>query len=395
VAAVSFDPYDYAIHDDPYPRYARLRDEAPLYRNDERDFWALSRHEDVAAAFRDPGRFSNANGVSLDPAAWGPHAHRTMSFLALDPPRHTRMRALVASGFTPRRVRDLEQVIRSLACRYLDRALAKGWFDFVADFAGLLPMDVISDLMGVPEPDRPMLQRLADALVHREPGLHDVPPAGIEAALTLAGYYSDLVADRRRSPADDLTSALLTAEIDGDRLADSEVISFLFLMVVAGNETTTKLLTNAVFWGWRNPAELAKVLLDPSRAGDWAAETLRYDASTQITARTVATEFQAHGRTVPTGARLLLLIGAANRDPAVFAEPDRFDLGRDTSALISFGAGRHYCLGANLARLEAQIALGEFASRVSGYEIDEIGAERVHSVNVRGFAMLPVRAQVR
>jgi cytochrome P450 len=391
--AVTFSPYDYAVHDDPYPCYAKLRDEAPAYRNDELDFWALSRHEDVAAAFRDPARFSSANGVSLDPSAWGPRAHRTMSFLALDPPRHTRMRALVSAGFTPRRVRDLEPAIRALTCRYLDAAVQRGSFDFVADFAGLLPMDVISDLMGVPEADRAELRQLAATVVHREDGVLDVPPSGMEAALTLAGYYADLVAERRRRPADDLTSALIDAEVDGDKLTDDEVIGFLFLMVVAGNETTTKLLANAVYWGWRNPAELGKVLADPGRAGDWAAETLRFDASTQIIARTVAEDFTAHGERIAAGSRLLLLIGSANRDPAAFAEPDRYDLDRDTSALISFGAGRHYCLGANMAQLEARIALGEFARRISGYEIDDSGAERVHSVNVRGFAALPIQVQ--
>lgn len=395
LAAVSFSPYDYAVHEDPYPAYARLRDEAPLYRNDELDFWALSRHADVVAAFRDPSRFSSANGVSLDPAAWGPRAHRTMSFLAMDPPRHTRMRALVSKGFTPRRVRELAPAITALARRHLDAARESDEFDFVADFAARLPMDVICDLMGVPEADRENLRGLADAVVHREDGVLDVPPAGMAAALTLVGYYADLVAERRARPRADLTSALLEAEIDGDHLTDDEVIGFLFLMVVAGNETTTKLLANAAWWGWRHPAQLAKPLGDPARVPDWVSETLRHDASTQIIARTVAASFTAYGQEVPAGSRLLLLIGSANRDPAVFARPDSYDLDRDTSALISFGAGRHYCLGANLARLEAELALGEFASRIAGYEIDETRARRVHSVNVRGFASLPMRLEVR
>ena len=408
---MKFSPYDYQVHEDPYPVYARLRDEAPLYRNEELDFWALSRHEDVAAAFRDQERFSSANGVSLDPAAWGRHAHRTMSFLALDPPRHTRMRALVSKGFTPRRVRDLEDSISWLTGRYLDEALAKGEFDFVGDFAGRLPMDVISDLVGVPEADRAELRCLADLVVHREEGLLDVPQAGMEAALTLAGYYADLIADRRRGPrltgqkgprlasqkgpSTDLTSALLAAEIDGDRLTDDEIIGFLFLMVVAGNETTTKLLANALYWAWRNPAELRKPLADPARVPHWVDETLRYDASSQFIARTVTSDYEAHGQKVPAGARLLLLLGSANRDPRAFEDPDRYDLDRDTSALISFGAGRHYCLGANLARLEARIALTEFARRVAGYEIDETAAQRVHSVSVRGFATLPVKVRAR
>ena len=394
---VAFSPYDYRIHEDPYPVYARLRNEAPLYRNDELDFWALSRHQDVVAAFRDPWQFSSANGVSLDPAAWGPYAHRTMSFLALDPPRHTHMRALVSKGFTARRVRELEHQIRALARRHLGAAVARGDFDFVADFAGLLPMDVISEMIGVPEADRDDVRKLADTVVHREDGLFDVPQAGMEAALTLVGYYADLLAQRRAARADrgDLTSALLEAEIDGDRLTDDEIIGFLFLMVVAGNETTTKLLSNAVYWAWRNPAELAKPLADPGRIGDWVEETLRYDASSQVIARTVTEDFTAHGQTVPAGERLLLLIGSANRDPAAFPHPDDFDLDRDTSALISFGSGRHYCLGANLARLEAQIALAEFTRLAARYEIDDARAQPVHSVNVRGFATLPMRVRPR
>jgi cytochrome P450 len=397
----AFSPYDYRIHEDPYPVYARLRDEAPLYRNDELDFWALSRHEDVAGAFRDPSRFSSANGVSLDPSAWGPYAHKTMSFLALDPPRHTRMRALVSSGFTARRVRELEHQIRALARQHLGAAVARRDFDFVADFAGLLPMDVISQMIGVPQADRDDVRKLADTVVHREDGLFDVPRAGMEAALALAAYYADLLAQRRAARTGraggpgDLTSALLAAEIDGDRLTDDEIIGFLFLMVVAGNETTTKLLSNAVYWAWRRPAELAKPMADPGRIGDWVEETLRYDASSQVIARTVAEDFTAHGQTVPAGGRLLLLIGSANRDPAAFPAPDDFDLDRDTSALISFGSGRHYCLGANLARLEAQIALAEFTRLVARYEIDTARAQRVHSVNVRGFAALPMRVQVR
>ncbi|HEY7488677.1 MAG TPA: cytochrome P450 [Streptosporangiaceae bacterium] len=395
-AAPAYNPFDYAVHEDPYPAYARLREEAPLYRNDELDFWAISRHADVTSAFRDHERFSSVNGVSLDPSAWGPAAHRTMSFLALDPPGHTRMRALVAKGFTPRRVQELSGDILRLTRRHLDPALAAGSFDVVADFAGRLPMDVISELMGVPTADRDEVRRLADLVVHREEGLNDIPPAGMEAALTLVGYYQDMVAERRRRPGTDLTSALLSAETpDGDRLEDKEIIAFLFLMVVAGNETTTKLLANALYWGHRNPAQLAKPFTDPDRITDWVEETLRYDTSSQQLARTVAVDTSRYGTTMRAGDRLLLLIGSANRDPRAFPDPDVYDLDRDTSRLISFGGGRHFCLGANLARLEARIALTEFVRRVGSYEIDADQAVRVHSVNVRGFARLPIQVKVR
>ncbi|MEV0618471.1 cytochrome P450 [Nonomuraea sp. NPDC050404] len=396
---ISYDPYDYAIHEDPYPAYRRLRDHAPLYRDDRLGFWALSRHADVSAAFRDHARYSSVNGVSLDPSAWGPAAHRTMSFLAMDPPSHTRMRNLVSKGFTPRRVIELERDILRLTRRHLDPALeagrSGGGFDAVADFAAKLPMDVVSEMMGVPEADRDEVRRLADLVVHREEGLNDIPRAGMEAALVLAGYYRDLVEERRRRPGPDLTSALLAAQEGRDRMSDSEVISFLFLMVVAGNETTTKLLANALYWGWRNPGQLAKPLADPGRVPAWVEETLRYDTSTQVIARTVARDTELHGRPVPTGERMLLLIGAANRDERAFADPDVYDLDRDTAPLISFGGGRHFCLGAGLARLEARLALTEFVRRVRAYDIDEDRAVRVHSVNVRGFAALPMTVTLR
>ena len=392
---LTYSPYDYAIHEDPYPTYARLRAEAPVFYNEELDFYALSRHADVLAAFRDVDRFSNANGVTLDPAAYGPNAHRAMSFLAMDPPRHTRMRSIVGKSFTPRRVAEMEARIRDLATSHLAAALEGGSFDFVADFAGRLPMDVISELVGVPAADRAEVRRLADVLVHRAEGVHDVPPEGMEAALLLAGYYADMVADRRAHERDDLTWSLLQAEIDGDRLSDDEVISFLFLLVVAGNETTTKLLSNAWYWGWRHPDQLAKPMADPSRVPDWIEETLRYDTSTQMILRVTRQPVSVRGVDIEAGQRVLLLIGSANRDEEVFEDPERYDLERNTQNMISFGGGRHFCMGAALARMEARIALTELVGRVAGYDVDPAGIERVHSINVRGLAALPTTVTLR
>jgi cytochrome P450 len=390
-----YSPYDYAVHEDPYPLYARLRAEAPLYRNDELDFWALSRHADVLGAFRNPAQLSNRFGVSLDPAAYGPQAERAMSFLAMDPPRHTRMRSLVSKAFTPRRVAELEDRVRAIALEHLEPALERGSFDFVADFAGRVPMDVISDLIGVPKEDRVEMRRLADLLVHRDPDVFDIPQAGKEAALLMAGYFADMVADRRHIARDDLTSALVEADLEGDRLSDDEIISFLFLMTVAGNETTTKLLSNAWYWGWRFPDERAKVLAELARVPDWVEETLRYDTSTQMLLRVTTGEVDLLGTLVPHGSRVLLLLGSANRDERVFPDPDRYDIGRDTTKLVSFGSGRHFCLGAALARLEARVGLAELVARVRRYDVDEAGAERVHSINVRGFAALPTAVSTR
>jgi cytochrome P450 len=399
-----FDPYDYDFHEDPYPLYARLRDEAPLYHSERDDFWALSRHADVFAAFRDDVTYSNRMGVSLDASAWSPDAHRVMSFLALDGAAQTRIRKLVSAAFTPRRVRELEPQVQRLTEHYLQRLLAvnadEGSADWISELAGRLPMDVISELMGVPVADRDEVRRLADLLVHREAGVRDVPPAGMEAAIELFAYYGDMVAQRRRAPSDDLTSALVGAEIDGDRLTDGEINAFLCLMVVAGNETTTKLLGNALFHLSAHPAQREEVL-DPGGAdlvAPWIEETLRFDNSTQMLARCVTRDVELHGRTLPAGSKVLLLLGAANRDERVFSEPEAYDVHRSTDELgesLSFGTGRHFCLGANLARLEARVVLSELVRRVERFEVHADRAVRVHSVSVRGFARLPVTFQER
>ncbi|MEU6136386.1 cytochrome P450 [Nocardioides sp. NPDC047086] len=395
-----FDPYDYDFHEDPYPVYARLRDEAPLYYNASDDFWALSRHADVHAAVKDDVTFSNRMGVSLDASAWNADAHRVMSFLALDGKEQTRLRKLVSAGFTPRRVRELAPQIQGLADHYLD-ALAEvgaegGEVDWIAELAGKLPMDVISQMMGVPVADRDEVRRLADLVVHREDGVRDVPEAGMTAALELIGYYAEMVAQRRKQPSHDLTSALVEAEVDGDRLLDHEVIAFLFLMVVAGNETTTKLLGNALFHLGAHPSQLAEVFADPADTApvaSWIEETLRHDTSSQMLARYVAEDIELHGQVVPAGSKLLVLLGSANRDERVFTAPDAFDIHRPAEELgriMSFGVGRHFCLGANLARLEAKVVLAELVRRTSGFEVHTDRAVRVHSTSVRGFAQLPV-----
>jgi cytochrome P450 len=393
------DPYDYDFHEDPYPYYRRLRDQAPLYRNEELKFWALSRHHDVLQGFRNSTTLSNRDGVSLDPVSRGPHASKTMSFLAMDDPAHLRLRTLVSKGFTPRRIRELEPRVTELAVQHLDTMLERAasgpagsvTVDYVAEFAGKLPMDVISELMGVPLADRDRIRAMADGVMHREDGVNDVPASAIEASINLIVYYQQMIAERRKKPSDDLTSALLEAEIDGDRLTDEEILGFMFLMVIAGNETTTKLLANAAFWGHRNPDQLAPVYADLSRVPLWIEETLRYDTSSQILARTLSGDLTLYDTTIPEGDVLLLLPGSAHRDERVFDNPDDYLIGREIgSKLMSFGSGAHFCLGAHLARMEARVALTELFKRIRGYQVDEDNAVRVHSSNVRGFAHLPI-----
>ncbi|OBC16965.1 cytochrome [Gordonia sp. 852002-50816_SCH5313054-c] len=399
---IPFDPYAYDFHEDPYPTYARLREQAPVYYNSDLDFWALAGHDDVRNAFRDSANLSNAWGVSMDPSSYGPDAHKSMSFLAMDDPKHMRIRKLVSKGFTPRRVNDLAGRITALTHHHWSSCLDKGEFDYVADFAGLLPMDVVSEMLGVPESDRAYLRKQSDLLLHREEGVLDIPEAAVYAYLELHKYYSALIAERRGNLGDDLVSALITAEIDDDEtgekttLTEDEIVGFMVLMVVAGNETTTKLLANALYWGWRNPDELAKVLADPEAVPQWTEETLRYDNSTQMVLRRVAGDVTYGEQVIPEGQRVLLLVGSANRDENVFDDASSYRIGRDCSqALMSFGMGAHFCLGAHLARLEANIGLAEVVRSIRSVDIDIANAERVHSVNVRGFASLPVKVTVR
>ncbi len=396
-----FDIYDHAVQDDPLPWYAALREQAPLFHNVEHDYWVLSRHEDVHWATREDAGLSNRMGVTLDASAWNEHAHLVMSFLAMDPPETTRLRRLVSRAFTPKRVRELAPTVEALTERYLDEALAEGGsFDWISEVAGRIPMDVISDMMGVPEADRAEVRRLSDLLVHREDGLRDVPPVGIEASMKLFEYYAGMLAERRRRPSDDLTSALLNAEDESGRMTDAEITAFLFLMVVAGNETTTKLLGNSLFHLSRHPDQLAEVLADPEGGlvDAWVEETLRYDASTQYVARLVTEPLTRHGVTAPVGSKLLLALGAANHDERVFTDPDRFDVHRSADELgdhLSFGGGRHFCLGANLARLEARLVLRALVRRARHLEVDRAGAVRFYSANVRGFAHLPITVTER
>jgi cytochrome P450 len=390
--AVAFDPYAYEIHEDPYPVYARLREHAPVFRSEAHDFCALSRHADVLAAFKDTRRFSNDHGVSLDPESWGPQAIAGTSFLALDPPHHTRLRALVSKGFTPRRVAALEASIREMSIGYLDALTGAGRFDFIDELAGKVPMDVISEMLGVARADRAELRRRADLLVHREEGVRGLPAEGVEAFGWIRAYFRDLLAERRARPGDDLLSVLLEVDLEGERLEESEILSFANLMIVAGNETTTKMLASAVYWLWRNPEQRALVRGDPSaRIPLWVEETLRYDNSTQMLARRVTEDVIFHGETLREGDRALLLVGSANRDERVFADADAYDLLRDTTQSLSFGRGVHFCLGAALARLEGRVVLEEWWRRFPDYEIEPEGAVRVHSINVRGFAALPVK----
>ncbi len=386
---VRFNPYDYEFHDDPFPVYRELRDEAPCYRNEDLGCWALSRHDDVVSALHDPDTFCSRYGITLE------EGNPLPMLLTTDPPEHTRLRRLVSRAFTPRRVADLEPSIRALSTGYLDAVRERDDIDLIADYAALLPMDVISKMLGVPDGDQHRLREWSDALLHREEGVPDVTPAGIEAATHLYKYFSAFVADRRANPGgDDFTAALIAAEPDGEALTDEQVVGFCFLLIIAGNETTTKLLGNCLLALQRFPSERAKVVDDHARIPDAVEEILRFEGSTQLMARTTTSAVEFHGEKIDEGARVLLLLGSANRDERVWEHADVYDIDRGGPAHhVGFGHGIHVCLGAALARLEMRVSLEELLTRAPGYELDESGLVRMHSGNVRGYARMPMRVR--
>jgi cytochrome P450 len=381
-----FNPYSWEFHDDPYPTYRRLRDDAPAYCNERLGFWALSRHDDVLAALHDPATYCSRHGITLEPSPPLP------MLLTTDPPDHTAMRRLVSRAFTPHRVADLEPTIRALSAKYIDGFVERGDADLVGDYAAKLPMDVISRMLGVPAgDDDDMLRGWTNALIDRAEGVPDVTPEGIDAFAKLYAYFTEHVARLRREPGDDLASALVMVEADGERLSDIEVVGFCFLLIIAGNETTTKLIGNCLYALQRFPEQKSKLLADPSRIPDAVEEILRFDGSTQLMARTTTRGVDLHGIRIPEGEKVLLLLGSANRDERAFDAPDVFDIDRprDTQH-VGFGHGIHVCLGAALARLEMRVSLEELLRRIPDYEIDATRCTRVHSGNVRGWAQVPM-----
>jgi cytochrome P450 len=385
-------PYSHEFHEDPFPVYRELRDDAPCYHNAELDFWALSRYDDVLAALHDPDTYCSRYGITLE------QDNSLPMLLTTDPPAHTDLRRLVSRAFTPRRVADLESEIRALAEGFLADLAAKGEGDLIADYAARLPMDVIARMLGVAEQDEEQLRVWTNALLDRAEGVPDVTPEGVVAATYLYKYFCDFVADRRAAVAagnapDDLTTALCASGTD-TALADDQVVGFCFLLIIAGNETTTKLLANCLLALQRFPRERDKVAADPGRIPAAIEEILRHEGSTQLMARTLTRPVQLHGEHMPEGAKVLLLLGSANRDERVWERPDDFDIDRASAVQhVGFGHGVHVCLGAALARLEMRVSLEEIFRVIPDYEIDEAGCSRVHSGNVRGWATVPIRVR--
>jgi hypothetical protein len=391
---MELNPFAWEFHEDPYPTYRWLRDNAPLYRNDAMNFWALSRYRDVLGAFVDWQTYSSVGGLVLEKLN-PEHLEMTPMMIFMDPPRHDRLRKLVSRAFTPRRIAELETFVRHLAAKLLAPLDERGGGDFVAEFSTPLPMDVIFTLLGVPEADRRQLREWTDISLSRDPGTDAIPSRAIAAGLESLRYWFQLIPDLRQHPNDGLICGLFDVEIEGDdggttRLSDGEIIGFCSLLGAAGSETTTRLLGFAAVLFARHPDQYARILADPGAIPGAVEEVLRWSSPAQYAVRMITRDVEWYGQTVPAGDRILLLAGAANRDEREYADPDRFDIGRDVATQLGFGQGVHYCIGASLARLETRVALEEFARRFPRFAVDEARCQRVHMSNVHGYESVPI-----
>jgi cytochrome P450 len=386
---VTYNPYLWETAHDPYPMYRQLRDEAPVYRNDELGFWALSRHADVVAAHNDPATFLSSGGVTIEGKEKG-----SPLLLVMDQPEHTWHRKIVSRVFTPRRVGDLEPFIRARAGELLDKFRDAADFDVVTDFSVQLPLDVISELIGIPEDLRTTVHVLSDRVLARA-GDAQITDEAVSASVELFALFLDLVKDRRAHPRDDVISLLIQTEVTDDkgrtrRLADEEVAIRFQELGLAGHETVAKLIPNGmVALAWF-PDQRRLLIEDPSLMRRAVDEMLRWDAPSQYQGRTAARDVEIHGVTIPADDRVILLTGSANHDERAYDDPERFDVHREIDHPVSFGFGIHLCLGAHLARLETRVAFEEILARFPDFAVDGERAVRHAHSNVRGLSHLPV-----
>ncbi len=379
---------------DPYPFYEQIRRSNPVLHDPHTDFWMLFDYEGVRRGLTDFAAFSSDMAVAGQPAPpW---------MIFFDPPRHTKLRALVSSAFTPQVVAALEPRIRELSVELLGRVSASGEMDFAQDFAIPLPLMVIAQMIGIPSAEWPRFHRWSDVILKLSEtvtGSEAGARAGIEfRAVTaeMAAYLPPVIQERRAVPANDLLSRLALAEVDGDRLTDQEIVYFVQLLLVAGNETTTNLLNNALLSFMEHPDQIALLRARPALLPSAIEEVLRFRSPVQFMFRGTRREVEVDGTLIPAGKRVLVMIGSANRDPAQFADPNRFDITRQPNPHIAFGHGIHFCLGAPLSRLEARVALTEFLLRVETFApaSSEPWPPRA-ALHVLGPEKLPVRFQAR
>jgi len=388
---MEFDPFDGANTEDPYPTYRWLLDQAPAYYNPDRDFWAISRLQDVKSAVMDHQTYSSAAGVRIDDllALAGP------SPLTMDPPRHGLLRNLVRKPFAVRAVAELADMVEGNVDRILADLLedlpAAGELEVVSRFAKLVPVAVICELLGVPAEDAPMLKGWADAMLETVPGQTGSTPAAIDGARNLRSYWVQALGARRAQPQDDILSAIATAVVQDGPLPEDEQVGMCNLVFEAGNATTGTLIANAILALGTHPAQLDWLQQHPDHLPGAIEEFLRWESPVQTLMRVTTTEVLLHGARIPAGSRVLLVLGAANRDGRVWDAPDELRLDREVVRNLAFGEGIHHCLGAPLARLEAPIALRSFLSAIPEYQVGAV--TRFHDVSMRTLKSLTITAQ--
>ena len=381
--------HSHEMRRDPFPMYDQVRSLSPVH--DPRfDLWMIFDYEGVKHAVTDHDAFRSAVTEGM-PGRW---------FIFADPPRHTRLRGLVMRAFTPRMVASLEPRIRELCRELLARTVPRGSMDLVADFSAPLPMMVIAEMLGVPLADLPLLQRWRDAIL----GLNDTMAGGSDpaqavrsfgaATTEMSAYLERVVEERRVSPRDDLFTRLVEAEVEGERLDPEDVLGFFQLLLLAGSETTTNLISNAILSLVEHPEQRLRLEREPALLTSAIEEVLRYRSPVQATFRVTTREVGPPDRPIPPGKMVLAMLGSANRDPRVFPHPGHFDIGRNPNPHIAFGHGIHFCIGAPLARLEARVALPELLSHLKELELagDEPWEPRP-AFHIHGPARLPIRFQ--
>ena len=387
---LTYSPFDAEVIADPYPVYRELRPNSPAHWSREANSWVLSRYDDVSAALADPATYSSASGIFPTP----PGVDMTELFLPMlimsDPPRHTQLRQIVSRAFTPRRIAALEPHIETLVKDLLDQTPEAGNWEFVSGFAGPLPAIVIADMLGVPRDDRDQFRAWSTTLIQSNPVRGEFG-AGLDAAAALYEYFTAFLAERRAHPQDDLMTALVQAEVDGEYLSEEELLGFCLLLLVAGHETTTNLLSNSAVVLAQHPDVRQQLADDPELVPAAVEELLRFDSPVQGLARTLTAPVELHGESMQTGDTVLLLFGSANRDDHAFPHADRFDVNRHPERQVAFGRGIHFCLGASLARLEARIALQTLLTRRPDWDVDLDAAVRLHSGPIRGYISLPMQ----
>ncbi|HTI28936.1 MAG TPA: cytochrome P450 [Methylomirabilota bacterium] len=401
-ALAAFQPQEIGFIADPYPAYDELRLAGRIHYDERTDHWLITRHADVNALLRDR-RFGRSYlhlatheemGHPPDPELQAPFWHVIRNgMLDREPPDHTRLRSLVSKAFTPRRVAEMRDTIQGIVDRSVDEALVKGEFDLLADVLEPLPVTVIAELLGVPEADRHLLRPWSSeiCLMYELNPSEEYARRATRASIEFGDYLADLSRSRRANPGSDLVSGLTQVVVEGDRLTEDELVGTCVLLLNAGHEASVNGSGNGWWALFRNPRELERLRADPSLLPTAVEELLRYDTPLQLFERWVLEDSEVCGVQVPRGAELGLMFGSSNRDPDVFADPDRLDLGRDPNPHISFGAGIHFCLGAPLARLEMQIAFETILRRMPSLELLH-EPEWKPTYIIRGLKSLPVRA---